>query len=109
MRRVLILCGLLAACTATGTGPRSGPATVEEVILYRDNLTVEMSDGRLCTGVRNGPLSGWRGALGGCPYPLPFTVSRAGKPAPRVVLREGIQGPISVQITTDTGVLTFGR
>lgn len=79
-----------------------------EVILYRDNLTVEMSDGRLCTGVRTGGLSGWSGVLGGCPYPYPFSVTRAGPPAPRKVLVAGAEGAIRVQITTDAGVLAFG-
>lgn len=76
---------LLAACAAPVV---EGPVRVEQVILYRETVTVEMSDGTLCASDRPGRAPGWAGTLQGCPHALPVRVN-ALPDRPREVLGRG--------------------
>lgn len=89
---------LLLGCTATTVAETPTPS---RVILYHDTLTVEMSDGVLCTGVRRGGTLGWSGTLDGCPYPQPFRVERSISPV-RMILSEGVQASARAVVTLHT-------
>lgn len=54
-------------------------------MLYRDTVTVEMSDGTLCAGVREGRAGPWSTVLSGCPNRWPVSVLRPAI-APRMPL-----------------------
>jgi len=84
MRRFAVLLAL-AACSAP---PVPEAARVERVILYRETVTVLMSDGSLCVSDRPGRATAWAGTLQGCPHALPVTVN-ALPAAPREELRPG--------------------
>ncbi len=76
MRFVLLL-PLLAACAAPTLPARSPQdARPAEVTLYRDTVTVAMSDGTLCAGVREADAGPWSTRLAGCPHGWPVQVNR---------------------------------
>ena len=101
MKRWLIVCLMGMGCSATGLpdAPPAANATPRTVVLYRDNLTVTMDDGSLCTGVRRGALNRWSGVLGGCPHPWQYQVVRGGVSAPRLVLIPGAPVDATLWVT----------
>jgi hypothetical protein len=84
MRRV----GLFLVLAACGAPLQESPARVEQVILYRETVTVQMSDGTLCVSDRPGRAPYWTGTLQGCPHALPVRVN-ALPDRPRAVLSRG--------------------
>lgn len=92
--RALLLLPLLAACAAAPRGPDH---SVDEIrarsaILYRDTVTVAMSDGTLCAGVREGRAGPWSTVLSGCPHRWPVSVLRAAT-SPRLPLMPAASDP----------------
>ncbi len=75
--RLLLLLPLLAACAAPApSAAPGGGARPRAVTLYRDTVTVAMSDGTFCTGVREAEAGPWSTRLAGCPHGWPVTVVR---------------------------------
>ena len=83
----LVAAPLLLAAACVGL-PGEPQARVDRVILYRETLTVLMSDGALCVSDRPGRATAWSGRLEGCPHPLAVEV-RALPAGPREVLAPG--------------------
>ena len=78
---------LLAACAAAPDATRlpGGAVSPRAVTLFSDTVTARMSDGTLCTGVRQGRAGPWRTTLSGCPHRWPVDVQRP-SPRPRLPL-----------------------
>ncbi|EKE43943.1 hypothetical protein OCGS_1924 [Oceaniovalibus guishaninsula JLT2003] len=104
MRALILLITLAGCASTTAIAPRE--AVPARVTLYRDTVTVEASDGALCTAVRPAGAGGWTGVLAGCPHPWPVAVLRPANRA-RVPL-----GPVAadpwVTVAPPSGVLGYG-
>lgn len=85
MRRVWV-CVFLAACASVP--PPQPEARVDRVILYKDAVSVLMSDGTLCAVDRPGRAVRWSGVTMGCPHALPVRVNEL-PDGPREVLGQG--------------------
>lgn len=92
--RALLLLPLLAACAAAPDAPpvRGAELRARSAILYRDTVTVTMSDGSLCAGVREGRAGPWSTTLSGCPHRWPVSVLRPSG-APRLPLAPAPSDP----------------
>lgn len=92
--RALLLVPLLAACAAAPDAPPlpGGGVGARSAILYRDTVTVAMTDGSLCAGVREGRAGPWRATLSGCPHRWPVSVQRAPE-VPRLPLTPASSDP----------------
>ena len=92
--RALLLLPLLAACAAAPDGPGLFDDGVRprSAILYRDTVTVAMSDGSLCAGVREGRAGPWSTVLAGCPHRWPVSVLRPAV-VPRLPLMPAASDP----------------
>lgn len=75
----------LSACAVPQT---TAPVTVRSVVLYRDTVTAQMSDGSLCVGQRPGGAQVWGGVMTGCPHLVNFQVTQPANAA-RAVLVQG--------------------
>ncbi len=91
--RSLWLVLLLSGCAALARAPDPRPALV---ILYRDTLTVQMSDGALCIGLRPQGPQRWSGVLQGCATPLGFAVLAEPHRAREVLAPAGGAGRVLV-------------
>ena len=90
----------------------AGTVRVAQVAVRLPEITVTMSDGARCTGVRpEGEVSNWSGVTGDCPYRIPYVVTfaRGGDPSRFVVERpggamaaDGTPGPRAEVFVTDT-------
>ncbi len=108
-----MLLPLLAACAASPPAADRLPAEpmpgvrATVVTLYRDTVTVAMSDGSLCTGVRAARSGPWSTRLAGCPHLWPVEVRR---PAlrPRVPLGPVERAPWVTVTPPGGGALGFG-
>ncbi len=79
------------------------------VILYRDTLTVEMSDASFCTGPRGAGRGDWQGNLAGCPHLWPYAAHPGPAGGPRRILTAAAPGPAQAELTTPAGrVLHYG-
>ena len=96
---------VLAACASAPDLPRPGPVAAREVTLYRDTLTARMSDGALCTAVREGRAGPWSGAFRGCPHTWPVEVRRPTS-RPRLPLVPALENPWVV-LTAPSGPAGF--
>lgn len=98
---------LLMGCAANPVAVAPMPT---RVILYQDTVTLEMSDGKLCVGARRGGVNRWSGILGGCPYPMPFQVTRATAKARQVLVQGDHPGAeMRVVIDRDGSPIVFSR
>lgn len=93
----------LAGCTMQDAPPVVTPTAA---VLYRDTVTVQTSDGALCTGPRNRPGNTWSGTLGGCPHAWPYQVIR-NTTRPRLPLAAGSDGTSGVTLETPMGPQEF--
>ena len=93
MLRILPILLLAACAAAPGRAPVApGNVTPRNVTLFQDNVTVAMSDGRLCTAVREGRAGPWNATLSGCPHRWPVAVLRP-SPRPRLPLAPSVADP----------------
>ncbi|SHJ50543.1 hypothetical protein SAMN04488012_110117 [Palleronia salina] len=110
MRWIVLLACLATAGCATGPAPSaSGGAGVRPVAvtLFRDTVTARMSDGGLCTGVREGRAGPWSTTLAGCPQTWPVAVLRpTGRP--RLPLAPAAEAPWVTITPPDRPALGFG-
>jgi hypothetical protein len=90
---------LLAGCAAT-PGARVAPS---EVILYRQTLTVSMSDRSLCVGLRERQGPAWQGTLQGCPHLWRYQASLPPGPFTRQPLVQNGAGPGTAEIAAPDG------
>lgn len=102
MKRLALIL-VLAGCTMQDAPPAVTPAAA---VLYRDTVTVQTSDGALCTGPRNRPGNTWSGTLQGCPHTWPYRVIR-NTPRPRLPLAPGTGGTSGVTLETPAGPQPF--
>lgn len=103
MKRLLFLPVVLAGCTMHDTPTAITPISA---VLYQDTVTVQASDGTLCTGPRNQSGNQWSGQLGGCPHAWPYQVLR-NTPRPRLPLAPGVTGSSGITINTSEGPIGF--
>ncbi|QFU07975.1 hypothetical protein PARPLA_02495 [Rhodobacteraceae bacterium THAF1] len=98
---------LLAACATAPDAPRvsSGSVSPRAVTLFADNVTARMSDGALCTAVREGRSGPWSATLSGCPHRWPVAVLRPSS-RPRLPLVRSDADPW-VTLGAPTGPLGF--
>lgn len=101
--RCLALILVLAGCTMQDAPPEVTPTTA---VLYRDTITVQTSDGALCTGPRNRSGNTWSGRLEGCPHTWPYQVIH-NTPRPRLPLTPGTGGTSGVTLETPSGPAGF--
>ncbi|PZX18446.1 hypothetical protein LX81_01078 [Palleronia aestuarii] len=107
--RAILICLALGACGAApdlSTVPPSGDVSPVAVTLYRDTVTARMSDGTLCTGVRDARSGPWRTAFGGCPHGWPVAVERTA-PVPRLPLSPAASDPWVTVTPPGRGPLGF--
>jgi hypothetical protein len=103
MRRLAGLLPLLAACSAAAPGAGTRGVEPLRAILYEETLTVEMSDGSLCVGLRGGQGRSFSGRLQGCPHPWPFAATLPPSRTARLVLGRGTGGPAHAGISGPAG------
>lgn len=89
MGLMLLLGGLIAGCTPVVQPDRPEQVSPERVILYRDTVTVLMSDNTLCALERPGLGRSWSGTLTGCLHPVPVSVTLPAAMPPRRELQRG--------------------
>lgn len=77
------------------------------VTLYRDTVTVQMSDRTLCTAPRTARSGPWQTSLIGCPHTWPVAVLRP-TARPRLPLVPGAGDPWVTITPPGDGALGFG-
>lgn len=107
---LLILPLVAAACGGPGLsrdgGLSASPVRPVAVTLYRDTVTARMSDGSLCTGVRESGAGPWATGLRGCPHGWPVEVMRPTS-RPRMPL-EPVPADPWVRLGAPQGPLDYG-
>lgn len=103
MKRLLFLPVVLAGCTMHDTPTAITPISA---VLYQDTVTVQASDGTLCTGPRNQSGNQWSGQLGGCPHAWAYQVFRQSN-RPRLVLHQGKVGSSKLRLQYGAQMIEF--
>lgn len=118
MRSTLIFLPLaIAACVPAGEGsaPAAVPPGQVRVVQAQatpSTLTLRMSNGERCTGMRpEGTTGSWSGTTGDCGYALPYTVTfrqggnparfRVEAPSGAAIGPDGVPGPRAEIFVTD--------
>ena len=85
MRRAVLFLLLAGCAVSEPAATRLAAPEPRAVTLFRDTVTVQFTDGALCTLPREARSGGWSGALLGCPHRWPVEV-RQPTARPRVPL-----------------------